>query len=46
VDYADLEVLDISNVDHPEAKSALAKQVLSFIDKNGKTYLCHEQYSR
>lgn len=35
VDYADLEVLDISKIDHPEAKFALAKQVLSFINKNG-----------
>jgi len=38
VDYADLEVLDISNVDQPEAKTTLAKQVLSFINKNGRTF--------
>lgn len=37
VDYADLEALDISKLDEPGGKEALAKQVLSFINKNGES---------
>lgn len=35
VDYADLEALDLSKLDQPGGKQALAEQVLSFINKNG-----------
>lgn len=35
VEYADLEALDISKLDQPGGKQALAEQVLSFINKNG-----------
>lgn len=36
MDYADLEALDISNIHEPGVEEALAKQVLGFINKNGK----------
>lgn len=35
MEYADLEALDISKLDQPGGKQALAEQVLSFIHKNG-----------
>ncbi|KAK7947044.1 uncharacterized protein PG986_011365 [Apiospora aurea] len=35
VQYANLEALDISKMEQPEGKAALAKQVLSFINTNG-----------
>ena len=35
VEYADLEALDISKLDQPGGKQALAEQLLSFINKNG-----------
>jgi hypothetical protein len=35
VEYADLAYLDISKLDQPGGKEALAQQVLSFINTNG-----------
>lgn len=35
MDYADLEALDISRLNQPGGKQALAEQVLGFINKNG-----------
>lgn len=35
VPWANLEALDISQIDHPDGKQALAAQVLEFIDTNG-----------
>lgn len=40
VEYADLEALDISKLDQPGGKEALAAQVLGFINKNGQ----HEHF--
>lgn len=37
VEYAELEALDISKLDQPGGKQALAEQVLKFINKNGDT---------
>ncbi|GME45916.1 Flavonol synthase protein [Neofusicoccum parvum] len=39
LDWADLEALDISKLDHPGGKKELAEQVLSFINKNGFFYV-------
>jgi hypothetical protein len=36
VEYAELEALDISNIHEPGAEEALAKQVVGFINKNGR----------
>lgn len=35
MDFADLEALDISRLNQPGGKQALAEQVLGFINKNG-----------
>jgi hypothetical protein len=35
VAYVELEALDISNIHDPSAEEALAKQIVSFINKNG-----------
>jgi hypothetical protein len=35
VDWVELEALDISRLDEPGGKDALAKQVLNFINTNG-----------
>lgn len=37
MDYADVEALDLSKLDQPGGKQALAEQVLGFINKNGMT---------
>ncbi|KUI61168.1 hypothetical protein VP1G_08361 [Cytospora mali] len=39
LEYADLEALDISKLNQPGGKQALAEQVLSFINKNGFFYV-------
>ncbi|KAH8690693.1 putative 1-aminocyclopropane-1-carboxylate oxidase [Talaromyces proteolyticus] len=39
LDWAELEALDISLLDQPGGKQALANQVLSFINKNGFFYV-------
>ncbi|KAF4624224.1 hypothetical protein G7Y89_g13949 [Cudoniella acicularis] len=39
LDWANLEALDISKLDQPGGKKALATQVLNFIDKNGFFYV-------
>lgn len=40
VEWADLEALDISKLEQPGGKEALATQVLNFIDKNGRISTC------
>lgn len=42
VDWAELEALDISQLDQPGGKEALAAQVLRFINKKGR---CHPSQS-
>ncbi|ROW02749.1 hypothetical protein VSDG_01709 [Cytospora chrysosperma] len=39
LEYADLEALDISKLSQPGGKQTLAKQVVSFINKNGFFYV-------
>ncbi|TVY47400.1 UPF0676 protein [Lachnellula occidentalis] len=39
LEWADLEALDISRLEQPGGKEALATQVLNFIDKNGFFYV-------
>lgn len=45
LEYADLEALDISKLDQPGGKEALAAQVLGFINKNGFFYVTGHGFS-
>ncbi|KAJ9301231.1 hypothetical protein DTO271G3_1366 [Paecilomyces variotii] len=45
LDWAELEALDICLLDKAGGKEALAKQVLTFINKNGNTIPIHQRHS-
>ncbi|KAI1205558.1 putative 1-aminocyclopropane-1-carboxylate oxidase [Annulohypoxylon truncatum] len=45
LEYAELEALDISKLDQPGGKQALAEQVLKFINKNGFFYVVGHGFS-
>ncbi|KAH8889072.1 putative 1-aminocyclopropane-1-carboxylate oxidase [Thozetella sp. PMI_491] len=45
LEYADIEALDISKLNQPGGKDDLARQVLSFIDKNGFFYVTGHGFS-